>query len=66
MTPPQPHAPSPPPSPAHHVRQDVQHTTVERPWHRQQTDGIKHLPQGAQRQSGVHSGVRRRLTVFYS
>ena len=38
MTPPQPHAPSPPPSPAHtptHIRQDVQHTTVERQWYRQ-------------------------------
>ena len=30
MTPPQPRAPSPPTSPAHHVRQDVQHTTVKR------------------------------------
>ena len=33
-TPPQPRAPSPPPSPAHHIRQDVQHTTVERQWQR--------------------------------
>ena len=53
MTPPQPRAPPPSPSPAHHVRQDVQHSTVER----QQTDGTKHLPRGAQRQSGGHSGV---------
>ena len=50
MTPPQPCAPSPPPSPAHHVRQDVQHTTVERQWY-QQTDGTNHLPRGARRQS---------------
>ena len=41
-----------------HVRHDVQHTTVERQWHRQQTDGTKHLPPGAQRQSGGHSGVQ--------
>ena len=26
-------------------------------WYRQQTDGTKHLPRGAQRQSGGHSGV---------
>ena len=56
MMPPQPCAPSPPPSPAHHVRQDVQHTTVERQWYRKQTDGIKHLPRGSQ--SGGHSGVQ--------
>ena len=41
MTPPQPRAHSPPPSPppphAHHVRQDIQHTTVERQWYRKQT-----------------------------
>ena len=43
---------------AHHVRQDVQHTTVERQWYRQQTDRTKHLPRGAQRQSGFHSGVK--------
>ena len=30
MTPPRPRASTPPPSPAHHVRQVVQHTTVER------------------------------------
>ena len=41
-----------------HARQDVQHTIVERQWHRQQTDGTKHLPQGAQRQSGGNSGVQ--------
>ena len=58
MTPPQPRAPSPPPSPAHRVRQDVQHTTVECQWYRQQTDGTKHLPRGAQHQSGGHSGVQ--------
>ena len=60
MTPPRPRTPSPPPSPplAHHVRQVVQHTTVERQWYRQQTDGTKHLPRGAQRQSGGHSGVQ--------
>ena len=57
MTPPQPRAPSPPPSPVHHVRQYVQHITVERQWYRQQTDGTKHLPRGAQRQSGGNSGV---------
>ena len=50
----QPRAPSPPPHHAHHVRQDVQHTTVEHQWHQQQTDGTKHLPRGAQRQSGSH------------
>ena len=55
MTPPQPRAPSPPPSPAHHVRQVVQHTTVQRQWYQQQTDGTKHLPRGARRQSGGHS-----------
>ena len=47
-------APSPTPSPAHtfhHVRQGVQHTSVKRQWHRQQTDETKHLPRGAQRQS---------------
>ena len=53
-----PHAPSPPPSPAHHDRQDVQHTTVERQRYRQQTDRTKHLPRDAQRQSGCHSGVQ--------
>ena len=58
MTPPRPRAPSPPPSPAHHDRQAVQHTTVERQWYRQQTDGTKHLPRGAQRQSGGHSRVK--------
>ena len=53
MTPLWPRAPSPPPSPAisHHIRQVVQHTTVERQWYRQQTDGTKHLTRGAQRQS---------------
>ena len=59
MTPPRPRAPSPPPSPVHHVRQVVQHTTVERQWYRQQTDGTKHLPRGAQRQSGVISPSSR-------
>ena len=53
MTPPQPRTPSPPASTAHHVEQDVQHTTVERQWYRQQTDGPKHLPRGAQRGSSV-------------
>ena len=33
-------------------------TTVERQWYRQQTDGTKHLPRGAQRQSSGHSGVQ--------
>ena len=47
MTPPQSRTPPPPPTPAHHIRQDVQHTTMERYW--QQTDGTKHLPRGAQR-----------------
>ena len=56
MTPPR--LPKPPPSPAQNVRQVVQHTTVERQWYRQQIDGIKHLPRGAQRQSGGHSGVQ--------
>ena len=37
-TPPQPCAPSPPSSPTHHVRQYVQHNTVERQCHRQQTN----------------------------
>ena len=57
--PPQPrtHSP-PPPSPVLHVRQYVQHTTVERQWHRQQTDGTKHLPRGAQRQGAGHLGVQ--------
>ena len=36
----------------------VQHTTVKRQWYRQQTDGTKHLPRGAQHQSGGHSGVQ--------
>ena len=53
MTTPQP--PSPSHSPAHHVRQDVQHTTVERQWYGQRSDGTKHLPRGVQRQSGGHS-----------
>ena len=53
-----PRATTPPHSPAHHVRQVVQHTTVERQWYRQQTDGTKHLPRGTQRQSGGHSGVQ--------
>ena len=44
--------------PPTHIRQDAQHTTVERQWPRQQTDGTKHLPGGAQRQSGGHSGVQ--------
>ena len=60
ITPPRPHTPSPPPSRphAHHVRQVVQHTTVERQWYRQQTDRTKHLPRGAHRQSSGHSGVQ--------
>ena len=58
-----PMAGSVPPSPAHHVRQDVQHTTVERQWYRQQTDGTKHLPRGARRQSGGHSGVQAHGTI---
>ena len=60
MTPTRPRTPSPPPSPAHtnHVRQVVQHITMERQWYRQQTDGTKHLPRGAQRQCGGHSGVQ--------
>ena len=65
MTPPQRHTPSPPPSPAHHARQDVQHTTVECQWyHRQQTDGTKHLPRGARRQSGGHSGVQAHIQNY--
>ena len=56
-------APFPPPSPANHVRQDVQHTTVQRQWYRQQTDGSKHLPRGAHRQSGGHSGVQYHSTI---
>ena len=31
---------------------------MERQWYRKQTDGTKHLPRGAQRQSGGHSGVQ--------
>ena len=58
MTPPQPRASTPPPSHTHHVRQVVQHTTVECQWYLQQTDGTKHLPRGAQRQSDGHSGVQ--------
>ena len=58
MTPPRPRAPSPPPSPTHHVRQVVQHTTLERQWYRQQTDGTKHLPRGEHCQSDGHSGVQ--------
>ena len=57
-TPQQPRAPSPPPSPAHHVRQDGQHNTVARQWYRQQTDETNHLPRGAQRQSGGYSGIQ--------
>ena len=44
-------------------RQDVQHTSVERQWHLQQIDGTKHLPRGAQRQSGGHSGVQAHGTI---
>ena len=36
----------------------LQHTTVERQWYRQQTDGTKQLPRGAQCQSGGHSGIQ--------
>ena len=39
----------------HHVRQGVQHNSVEHQWHRQHTYGTKHLLRGAQRQSGGHS-----------
>ena len=45
------------------VRQDVQHTTVERQWYRQQTDGTKHLPRSAHSQSGGHSGVQAHSTI---
>ena len=59
----------------HHVRQDVQHTSVERQRHRQQTDETKHFHRGAERKSGQHPELhssttgstprpRRRLTVF--
>ena len=48
---------------AHHVRQDVQHTIVERQWHRHITDGIKHFSRGAQRQSGGHSGIQAHGTI---
>ena len=58
-----PRAPSPPPSPTHHVRQEVQNTTVVRQWYRQQTDGTKHLPRGAQSQSGGHSGFQAHGTI---
>ena len=43
---------------AHPVKQVVLHTTGECQWYRQQTDRTKHLPRGAQRQSGGHSGVQ--------
>ena len=63
VMPPQPCAPSLPPSPTHHVRQYVQHTTVECQWYRQQADGTKHLSRGAQSQSGGHSGVQAHGTI---
>ena len=56
-------SPSPPHSSAHQVRQDVHHITVERQWYRQQTYGTKHLPRGAQSQSGGHSGVQAHGTI---
>ena len=63
MKPPRPRAPSPPHNPAHHVRQVVQHTTVERQWYGQQTDGTKHFPRGARRQSDGLSGVQAHGTI---
>ena len=62
-TQPQPRAPAPPLSPAHHVRQYIQHTTMERQWNRKQTDGTKHHTRGAQRQMGGHSGVHAHGTI---
>ena len=41
-----------------HVTQYIQHITVELQWHKQQTDGTKHLPRGVQHQSGGHSGFQ--------
>ena len=60
-TPPQPRAPSRPHF--HHGRQGVQHTSMERQWHQKQTDGTKHLPRGAQRQSGGHSKAQDHGTI---
>ena len=36
---------------------------VGRQWNRKQTDGTKHLPRGAQHQSGGHSGVQAHGTI---
>ena len=36
---------------------------MERQWYRQQRDGTKHLPRGAQRQRGSHSGVQAHGTI---
>ena len=56
-----PHRLVPPTRPPCQTRRS--HTSVERQWHRQQTDGTKHLPRGAQRQSGGHSGVQDHGTI---
>ena len=71
MTPPWPRAPTSPPSPTHTPTMSdksfnilqwnangIGNKQTERQWYRQQTDGTKHLPRGAQRQSGGHSGVQ--------
>ena len=39
------------------------YSTVARQWHRQHTDGTKHLPRGAQCQSGGNSGVQAHDTI---
>ena len=54
-TPPQPRAPSPPPSPAHTTTISDKTFNILQG---NQTDGTKHLPQGTQRQSGGHLGVQ--------
>ena len=50
----------PPTSPAHTPSMKSRRSRYYsgRQWHRQQTDGTKHLPRGAQRQSGGYSGVQ--------
>ena len=55
-----PHCIVPPTRPPCQTRRS---TYLERQWHRQQTDGTKHLPRGAQRKSGGHSGVQARGTI---
>ena len=58
MTPSQPRAPSPPPTPAH-MPTISDNTFNILQWNA----NAKHLPRGAQRQSGGHSGVQTHGTI---